>query len=214
MLRGVDINRRTKASAPDGWARVYLVCFRRHAALHPQHLSATFVGMPRFEDHPIRLHRVRAGLGQARLSQLTGLHRSTISALEEGRVRSADDATVEAIASAMGLHGEDLQRELDAWWAKRAEQPPLLSPTAKAALAGGAGYARSCASFVAWRERFAPSPTAFASLLGVNRAIVAGYERGIRERGMPESLQHALVSRLGIDNDTLLALMSLEPSHD
>ena len=170
--------------------------------------------MPRIENHPIRLHRVRVGLGQAALSQATDLHRSTISAIEEGRVRTPDDATIELIAKALGLHGEDLERELAAWWRQRDAAAPVIPPTGKAAVVGGAGYVRTLSSFVQWRERFAPTPTAFASLLGVNRAIVAGYERGIRTNGMPETLQHALVSRLSIDNDTLLALMKLEPSHE
>ena len=170
--------------------------------------------MPRFEDHPIRLRRVRAGLGQARLAQVTSLHRSTISALEEGRVREPDAATVDAIATAVGVFPEDLHRELADWWSKREAERPLLSATGKAALAGGPNYARSCRSFAEWRSRFAPSPTSFASMLGVNRAVVAGYERGIRERGMPETLQHALTSRLGVSDGTLIALMALEPNHE
>ena len=171
--------------------------------------------MPTVRDHPLYLARIRAGVGQKQLADAVGMNRSSIAAIEEGRTSTPTPGAVEAIEAKLGMFPRTLQPALDAWAAKRAANGPVLTPLATAVLREApAGLNARYASFVHWRSQIAPSPTAFASMLNVNRAVVAKYEQGIRSRGMPDTLSHALVSVLGITNDYLLALQQLPPSED
>jgi transcriptional regulator with XRE-family HTH domain len=56
-----------------------------------------------------RLRKER-GLSQHKLAALAGISRSTIAAIELGRYRSADTATVEALAKALGVEPGTLLR--------------------------------------------------------------------------------------------------------
>ena len=51
-------------------------------------------------------------------------------------------------------------------------------------------------------------------MLGVNRQVIVGYERGIRVNGMPDPLTHALMTVLGVNADYLKVLQQLPPSED
>lgn len=171
--------------------------------------------MPAIHDHPLYLARVRAGVGQKALADAVGMNRSSIAAIEEGRTLSPTVDTIKAIETELRLSADTLQAEIVAWDAKRTAKGPQLSPYQVQVLAMRPADIRvQYASFVEWREQFAASPTAFASMLGVNRAVVAKYEQGIRQRGMPGTLAHALVSVLGITNDYLLAISALPPDGD
>jgi transcriptional regulator with XRE-family HTH domain len=168
--------------------------------------------MPRIDDHPLRLARMRRNVGQITLSRESGVNRSTISAIEEGRTVTPSPETLSAISRVLQLADGQLERELTRWQAARADQGPVLSLVAQTLLRQPSTVIATFPSFVAWRKKLAPSPTAFASMLGVNRQVVAGYEQGIRVQGMPDPLTHALLSVLKIDNDYLKVLQQLPPS--
>ena len=171
--------------------------------------------MPAIRTHPLYLARVRAGVGQKALADAVGMNRSSIAAIEEGRTLTPTVETAEAIETTLGLPAGALQRDIDAWNTKRTAAGPSLSPYQLAVLrASPREIPIRYTSFVHWREHIAPSVTAFASMLGVNRAVAAKYEQGIRQRGMPDTLAHALISVLGITNDYLLALQALPPDGD
>jgi transcriptional regulator with XRE-family HTH domain len=167
--------------------------------------------MPKIDDHPLRLARVRAGMGQKKLADVIGVHRSTIAAIEEGRTNDPEPETVAAIESALQLPSGTFGRQLVLWRRHRSNVAPVVGGVGRAVLAAGPNHVAGYGSFVEWRARFSSSPTAFASLLGVNRAVVANYERGLRVFGMPEVLQHALISRLGVSNEYIVALCALPP---
>lgn len=170
--------------------------------------------MPKILDHPLTLARERAGIGQRELAQLVGRDRSTIAAIEEARTQTPDGVTVQKIEEALRLAPGQLASQIALWRTQRAAQGPQLSPQARVVLEQSPFWVSEQRSFRSWREKISPSPTAFSSMLGVNRALVANYERGIRVDGMPAGLAHALMTVLGIDNDYLVALKRLPPMED
>ncbi len=170
--------------------------------------------MPRILDHPLRLHRLTAGIGQQELADAIGAHRSTLAAIEEARTASPTAETVAALERQLKLAPGQLATELERWRARRAAAPPMLTPTARATLELQPAAIAMLPSFVAWRLRIAPTTAAFATMLSINRTVLANYERGIRERGMPETLAHAILSVLGVSTDYLLALERLPPTED
>lgn len=166
------------------------------------------------EDHPLRLARLRAGLGQRELAERVGMNRSSISAIEEGRTNTPTDESASHIEGVLSLPAGTLNRSIREWAAKRKARGVAVTPHARAVLKMDPAELPVFRSFVHWRQQISPSATAFASLLGVNRAVVTRYEEGIRQRGMPDTLSHALLSVLHITNDYLLALQRLEPCED
>lgn len=171
--------------------------------------------MPRIDDHPLRLHRLYRGIGQISLAKQTGLNRSTISSIEEGRTVTVNPATLSALEAALLLHRGQLEAELAEWETVRRARGPVLNPHAVALLATPPPVVQTAfKSFVGWRKVFASSPTAFASMLGVNRQVITGYESGIRVNGMPDPLSHALLTVLKVSNDYLLALQRLPPTEE
>lgn len=163
-------------------------------------------------DHPLRLARIRAGLGQKELALRVGMNRSSIAAIEEGRTATPTMENLQALENLLGNH--QLRSQINVWHARKAAQGPPLTPYQRELLRANPQEVHYFSSFQAWREQLAPSVTAFASMLAVNRAVVSKYEDGIRTRGMPDTLSHALVSVLHITNDYLLALQALPPSDD
>jgi transcriptional regulator with XRE-family HTH domain len=170
--------------------------------------------MPRIDDHPLRLARLRAGYGQIKLASLAGVNRSTISGIEENRVRTPTPETLRAIEQALNVPAQSLEVELTNWLRQQDARGPLLTPRARILLEQAPSVIAMFPSWVAWRKIISPTPTHFASLLGVNRQVVAGYEQGIRVHGMPEPLVHALLTVLRVNNDYLKVLQQLPPSED
>lgn len=149
--------------------------------------------MPVSDDNPVRWHRLAAGLTQIELARLAGVTRATIAQIEEGRVRSVNDAVLAILAERTGMSVAVLEAEFTAW---REGPPTGFSGRALKALALAPEVVESYTSFQQWRGDIAASMTAFASLLRVPRSTVAKYER---EGGpMPSSLYYALVNRLGL----------------
>jgi len=168
---------------------------------------------PRLDDNPLRLARVRAGVPQATLAKQIGVSRSTLQAIEEGRTREPSRKLLWQLDNACGLATGTLEGQLQRWHANRSPLDRLTARQRAVLDLPAAGVARY-ASFVAWRRELASSPTAFASLIGVDRAKVSAYENGIRVNGMPDTLATALVNALGISDAYLVELQRLEPSDD
>lgn len=170
--------------------------------------------MPRIDDHPLRLARVRAGVGQIALAREAGINRSTISSIEENRTVSPAPETLSSIERVLNIPQGSLETALAQWHISRKLQGPQLTRAAQLLLDQRPTVIATFSSFVAWRRKISPSPTSFASMLGVNRQVIVGYERGIRVNGMPDPLTHALMTVLGVNADYLKVLQQLPPSED
>lgn len=164
--------------------------------------------MPVFTDHPVRLLRQRKGFSVMTLSKLSLLHRSTVSAIEEGRPRVPDFASLEQLAGPLGVDVRTLASQVEDWAAVHAE--PDLPASARVALAmSPLQVTTTFPSFSAWRAQFADTVTGFSSMLGVNRKVVADFEAGRKVRGMPTPLAQALLVKLGVSDEYLVAVQGL-----
>lgn len=161
-----------------------------------------------FRDHPVRLLRLRAGFSTQGLSQFSGVHRSTITAIEEGRPRMPDFETLAALAGPLRVDVRTLVSRVEEWAVEN--ERPLLAPAARAALAVEPRHLLNLfPTFAVWRAQFAPSVTAFSSMLGVNRKVLSDYEVGRKRRGMPVTLSRAMLVRLDVSDEYLLAVQAL-----
>lgn len=169
--------------------------------------------MPSFDDNPLRLARLRAGVPLTQLAKNVGASRSTLNAIEEGRTKHPANVLCDRIDLQLHRPTATLSSELDAWHRNR-DPRDALGLRARAVLQQAPSEVAKYRSFVHWRQEFASSPTAFASLLGVDRAKVADYENGIRVNGMPQTLSSALLVKLRISDAYLLELQRLEPNDE
>lgn len=172
-------------------------------------MTDTLAGMPTFSNHPIRMLRIERDLTAKQLSELAGVHRSTVQAIEEGRTQSPGADTVADLARALRVDAAVLQQRLMLW---EEEQRPSVEFSARALATLGlepVDVGGKFTSFVQWRSNIAPSPTAFASMLGVNRKVVADYEAGLKKRGMPLSMGNAMLRRLKLSTEYLIAVEAL-----
>lgn len=164
--------------------------------------------MPNYETHPLRVIRRRLGLEMKELARLAGVSRATVSQIEEGRTKRPNVAVLSVLSARTGVSVEDLLGRVERWrelspqelLPRRGGAVLLLEPSELLGLYG---------SFGAWRRELSDNPTHFASLLRINRMTVAKYERGGFVGGMPDSLAHALVARLGVSDEYLVALEGL-----
>lgn len=164
--------------------------------------------MPNYETHPLRVIRRRHGLEMKELARLAGVSRATVSQIEEGRTKKPNARVVAVLARLAGEDPLALLARVEAWAGQRLED--LVPRRALAALQLPPESLRDLyPSFVAWRSEFADNPTRFASFLKINRLTVAKYERGGFVGGMPDSLAHALVDKLKLSDDYLLAVEEL-----
>lgn len=169
--------------------------------------------MPSFDDNPLRLARLRAGVPLTQLAKDVGASRSTLNAIEEGRTKHPARELLNAIDTRLERDRGLLYHQLTQWHNAR-DPRDNLSLRARAVLEQKPSEVAKYRSFVHWRQEFASSPTAFASLLGVDRAKVADYENGIRVNGMPQTLSSALLGKLRISDAYLLELQRLEPNDE
>jgi transcriptional regulator with XRE-family HTH domain len=169
--------------------------------------------MPAFDDNPLRLARRTAGIPLTTLAQDLGVNRSTLTAIEEGRTKHPSRALLNKLDAALHLPDNTLVFQLDAW--QRARDPrDRLTVHQLEVLRQAPAEVAKYRSFVHWRRELAASPTAFASLIGVDRMKVAEYENGIRVNGMPQTLAHAIIDKLGVSSAYLLELERLEPNDE
>lgn len=152
--------------------------------------------MARIADHPVRLARLKAKLTQAELAKRAGVNRAAVTAIEDGRTKQPNEAVLAVVANAAGEGIEDLKEKCR----KFIESP--LSVRAKPAvqnlmLIPPYTLSQYYKSFQQWRKEIAPTPTALASMLRLNVAIIARYEAGEYKRGMPEALSSRLIEAFG-----------------
>lgn len=167
-------------------------------------------------DNPVYLARVAAGYSRLGLAKHLEIARSTLIALEDGRTVEPKPETLAAIALATHTHSEVLRTNLAQWHRDRAQTVRARMPVeAQMILRYTPDQVRETfSSFADWREHVAGSAVEFARILGLNHGAVNAYESGIRTRGMPETLQGAILNRLGVPVPYLQALAALPPSTD
>lgn len=165
--------------------------------------------MPIDISHPLVRARVAAGMGAAELARETGLHRSTISAIEEGRSREVTPDVAVDIDRALGRARGTLAAEMAEYNTRGHKLVPSVQQRSILLMSPTQLHIRFT-TFSQWREIFAPTPTSFASLLRVNRAVVDAYESGRRKRGMSQALTHAIMDYLEVPYEYVLALGELE----
>lgn len=163
--------------------------------------------MARITDHPVRLARIAAGLSQNKLATMAGIHRSALTAIEDGRTKRPTPALVGTLASILQTSPQILDEEITSWLNR--PLTPSLKPSAKNLMeippyVLGQYYS----TFEQWRKEVAPTVTAFASMLRINPAIVRDYESG-KYLTMPDGLAGKMMNAFGIDGDYLVALEGL-----
>lgn len=171
--------------------------------------------MARISDHPVRLARLRSSMTQAELAKRAGVQRSAITAIEDGRTKSPSEAVLAVLAAATNTPVLELQNVIRTWLEKSATpdvKPAVANLMAIPPYVLGQYYR----SFTQWRKEIAPSPTALASMLRLNAAVVSRYEAGDYKRGMPEVLSSKLLKAFGaygMNTDYILELEKL-PAHE
>jgi transcriptional regulator with XRE-family HTH domain len=150
------------------------------------------------------------GLEMVELARLAGVSRATISQIEEGRTKKPNKKVVQVLARMSGHSTEELFQRIETW---RNQTPETVLPARwRGLLSLSADAVQDLyPSFQHWREELSDNPTHFASVLRINRLTVSKYERGQFVGGMPDTLAHALASRLGLSEDYLSVLESLPP---
>lgn len=162
-------------------------------------------------DNPVRISRLASRLSQKELATQAGIARMTLVAIEEGSTRSPDHDTLNSIARVLGDDTDALRRSLNAWQDDQPQSTFPLDVVGQALHGTGPRFTGGPArSFRQWRIRMEPSATRFATLLGVARATLTGYESGKRVHGMPDTLQAGLLAA-GIPISVLRELTKLKP---
>jgi transcriptional regulator with XRE-family HTH domain len=169
--------------------------------------------MARIADHPLRLARLKAKLSQNELAQRAGVQRSAISAIEDGRTRQPTERLIATLASFLDMSPDELSQEIQEW-ADRPLRPSLRQSAQNLMLIPPYTLAQYYRSFTQWRSEVAPSPTAFASMLRINPAIVRDYENG-KYKTLPDGLSGKMLEAFepyGFSPDYLVALEGLPRS--
>ena len=145
----------------------------------------------RINNHPIRLARLQLGISQVELAKRAGVNRAAVTAIEDGRTKNPSDAILTPLANGLGVGIDDLRAEC----AKFTSSPlEINAPPAVANLMIIPPYTlgQYYRSFKQWRFEIAKTPTALASMLRVNPAVVSRYEAG-EMQAFPEALSRKLL---------------------
>jgi len=149
--------------------------------------------MSRIPDHPLRLARIKANLSQQALAKLTGVQRSAITAIEDGRTQVPSIELADKLNAA--LNTDDIREDIRAWSVK--PLAPFLRPSARnLMLIPPYTLGQYYKTFRQWRLEIAATPTAFASLLRMNPAIVRDYESG-KYQSLPDGFASKMVEAFG-----------------
>jgi transcriptional regulator with XRE-family HTH domain len=171
--------------------------------------------MARISDHPVRLARLRSSMTQAELAKRAGVQRSAVTAIEDGRTKKPSEAVLAVLAQATGTPIKDFEEEVRQWQAK--PSIPSVRPAVENLMTiPPYVLTQYYKSFVQWRTEIAQSPTALASMLRLNAAVVSRYEAGDYKRGMPEVLSSKLLKAFGPYGLTIEYILELEklPAHE
>ena len=147
--------------------------------------------MARINNHPVRLARLQLGISQVELAKKAGVNRAAVTAIEDGRTKNPSDAILLPLASGLGISIEDLRAECKQFASAPIE---IQAPPAVQNLMIIPPYTlgQYYKSFKQWRSEIAKTPTALASMLRVNPAVVARYESG-EMQAFPEVLSRKLL---------------------
>lgn len=175
-------------------------------------MSISRVARELVQDNPVRMARIKAGWQQSALADEVGLSRSSLIAIEDGRTKNPSPEVLARLAVQLGVDATVLAEKLAVWQREVAQRPIIFTPRQEEILKLSPQQIPTMfASFQEWRRVFSDSPAQFAYLLGLSHMTLTGYERGNRVRGMPEVLQAALMNRLSLQPEQVVALSRLEP---
>ena len=150
---------------------------------------------------------------QADLAKRAGVQRSAVTAIEDGRTKKPSEAVLVVLANATGTSLDELQNTIRVW-IETAESPDVRPAVKNLMAIPPYVLGQYYRSFQQWRKEIAPTPTALASLLRLNAAVVSRYEAGDYKRGMPEVLSSKLLKVFGpygLTTDYILELEKLAP---
>lgn len=147
--------------------------------------------MARIADHPVRLARLQLGLSQVALASKAGVNRAAITAIEDGRTKRPAEKIIGVLANGLGISADELEKQIKSYISQPIEITP---PPAVANLMLIPPYTLSqyYKTFKQWRLEIAKTPTALASMLRVNPAVISRYEAG-QLSTFPEILSRKLL---------------------
>jgi putative transcriptional regulator len=154
-------------------------------------LNAGRAIVARISNHPIRLARLQLGISQVELAKRAGVNRAAVTAIEDGRTKNPSDAILIPLANGIGATIDELRAECT----KFASSPlEIDAPPSVANLMIIPPYTlgQYYKTFRQWRTEIAKTPTALASMLRVNPAVVSRYEAG-EMQAFPEALSRKLL---------------------
>lgn len=146
---------------------------------------------------------------QAELAQRAGVQRAAVTAIEDGRTKKPSEQVLAVLASAAGISVEDLATEVQTWLA-RPVTPRVRPSVENLMVIPPYVLSQYYGSFRQWRKEIAPTPTALASMLRLNAAVISRYESGEYKRGMPEVLSSRLLEAFGSYGMTPEYILELE----
>lgn len=169
--------------------------------------------MARIPNHPIRLARIELGMSQIQLAKAAGVNRAAITAIEDGRTKQPSDAILAPLANGLGTTVQELK---DRCLTFSKEPLNLTLPPAVENLMVIPPYVLSqyYSSFADWRLEISKTPTALASMLRINPAVISRYEAG-KLSGFPELLSRRLLEAFkpyGMTAEYVLELEKLPPA--
>lgn len=169
--------------------------------------------MARIPNHPLRLARLEAGLSQMELARLAGVNRAAITAIEDGRTKKPSESILAPLAVRLGTEVAVLKENcenfikapLDVKVPPAVENLMIIPPYT---------LNQYYKTFRQWRQEIAKTPTALASMLRINPAVVSRYEAG-RLSGFPELLSRQLLEAFkpyGMTSEYVVELEKLPPA--
>lgn len=169
--------------------------------------------MARIADHPVRLARLQLGLSQVALANRAGVNRAAITAIEDGRTKKPAEQIVTVLSSGLGIESAELFEKIENF----VSAPLVVSPppaVANLMLIPPYTLSQYYKNFKQWRLEIAKTPTALASMLRVNPAVISRYESG-KLSVFPEILSRKLVEAFipyGITPEYVVELEKLPAS--
>jgi len=147
--------------------------------------------MARIADHPLRLARLQLGLSQVALATRAGVNRAAITAIEDGRTKNPSQKILDVIATGLGIDEDELVKQIQDYVTKPVTITP---PPAVQNLMVIPPYTLNqyYKTFKQWRLEIAKTPTALASMLRVNPAVISRYEAG-QLAAFPDILSRKLI---------------------
>lgn len=168
--------------------------------------------MARIPNHPVRLARIELGMSQIQLAKAAGVNRAAITAIEDGRTKVPSEAILAPLANGLDTTIEALKASCISFNSAplAVQVPPAVE---NLMLIPPYTLGQYYPSFAAWRREIAKTPTALASMLRINPAVISRYEAG-RLAGFPELLSRRLLEAFkpyGMTAEYIVELEKLSP---